>query len=128
MAPVARSGRLLEGEQPVDGRATHAQPLGDVGLGAVLSIKQPVDLGPLLHSEHSSLPGSVFEPGSVGNWVLLRQSVQFSTGAKCSVFTGVDMTHRMIGGKVTTRLRRYPVNDVRHLSITEIAVATCCCG
>ena len=57
--PTLVGGRLRERQQPVDGRAAHAEPVADLRLGALLSMKQPVDLGPLLHSEHSFLPRSV---------------------------------------------------------------------
>jgi len=87
--PTLVGGWLCERQQPVDGRAAHAEPVADLRLGALLSMKQPVDLGPLLHSEHSFLPpvGRLTEglskTGSCyGNAFSFRpaRSVQFSPG------------------------------------------------
>jgi hypothetical protein len=82
------AGRLPELQEAVDGGAAHAQQGGDLRLGAVLSIEQPVDLGPLLHSEHSLLLGLVLTEGlsktgcGYGNLSSFRpaRSVQFSPG------------------------------------------------
>jgi len=80
-ALVAR--RLGEAGQTVDSRATAAQLLGDALLGNALADELP-DLGPIVHLIHPFLPSRVC-PRKGSTSVVTLRSVQFSTGAECSV-------------------------------------------
>ena len=84
-------GRTYRGgsrtQQPDDRRAAHAESSRDGALRQALAMEQSLDLGPVLHSIHSSLPRC--RRCLVGPRVPCetRWGVQVSAGGECSVFT-----------------------------------------